>query len=191
MILEQEFKNGLIERLSRINSGWIDGDKEEGEIKKADIVNHQLKIAVEIKDDTKYKIEIPRSSVMVGGGQDLTLMNQRFEDRIRSANRKFDEYNGYKTILLFRTEFWVPEIIRYAIEGLHTYRYSSVMDNLIYSGRVSKYSEYNRKHIGCFLIFNLGKAYYFPNHFAHEIRVLSKEEVSSVSGLEFKEVEQV
>ena len=121
MISEEIYKKNLIQSLKSINRDWIDGDKELDRKKTVDVVNHTLKIAIEIKDDTKYKTEMPKTSgVMVTQSEDLTKMNQRFSDHIRSANNKFKEYTGYKTILLFRTEFLITDIIRYSIEGLHS-----------------------------------------------------------------------
>lgn len=191
MISESDFKKNLINKLNQINPGWIDGDTEKKAGKKVDIVSHKLKIAIEIKDDTKHRINTPlRSGVIVSSDQDLTKMNQRLEDHIRSANRKFKEYRGYKTILLLRTEFLITDIVRYAMEGLHTYKYMPTTDNLVYSGRVSKYSGHNRKEIGCFLIFNQ-KPSYFPNSVANSGRAIDKPDIPSIFGIEFEQVQQV
>jgi len=151
------------------------------------VVNHTLKIAIEIKDDTKYKIETPKTSgVMVTQSEDLTKMNQRFSDHVRSANNKFKEYPGYKTILLFRTEFLITDVIRYAIEGLHSY--SKPKDRLVYIGRKGKYSKYNRQEIGCFIVVNQG-THYFPNDvFAKQSRLLNKKKVEGIFGQNFKDI---
>ena len=186
MISDEVFKQNLIQSLKSINMDWIDGDKESNRKKKADIVNHSLRIAIEIKDDTKYKTETPKiSGVMVTHSEDLTKMNQRFNDHIRSANKKFKEYPGCKTILLFRTDFLITDIIRYAVEGLHSY--SKPKDHLVYIGRKGKYSKYNRQEIGCFIVINQ-EAHYFPNVLARQSRLLSKEEVEKIFGQNFKDV---
>ncbi len=186
MIPEEIFKQNLIQSLKSINVGWIDGDKESNRKKKADIVNHSLRIAIEIKDDTKYRIELPTTpGVMVGGSHNLKKMNQRFSDHIRSANKKFKEYPGYKTVLLFRTEFLIIDIIRYSIEGLHSY--SKPEDRLVYIGRKGKYSEYNRQEIGCFVVINQ-EAHYFPNVLAKQNRLFNKEDVQKIFGHSFKDV---
>lgn len=186
MIPEEIYKENLIQSLKLNDANWIDGDKELNERKTVDIVNHILKIAIEIKDDTKYKTETPKiSGVMVTQGGDLTKMNQRFNDHIRSANKKFKEYPGYKTILLFRTEFLITTIIRYAVEGLHSY--SRPKDRLVYIGRKGKYSKYIRQEIGCFIVINQ-EAHYFSNVLAKQSRLLRKKEVEKIFGQSFKNV---
>lgn len=84
MIPEQQFKKRLIGKLNNINKGWIDGDREPGQAKKVDLLNHKLKIALEIKDDTNYEIEASKG---LGSSQtiDLTKMNQRFSDQAKSS----------------------------------------------------------------------------------------------------------
>ena len=187
VISEKTFKENLIYDLNLINAGWIDGDKESDLKKTADIVNHSLKIAIEIKDDTKYKIELPTiPEVIMGQGCDLTKMNQRFSDHIRSANNKFKEYPEYKTILLFRTEFIITDVIRYAIEGLHSY--SKPEDHLVYIGRKGKYSKYNKKEIGCFLIVNQEGFGYFSNELAKGSRSLDKEKTEKIFGCKFNDI---
>ena len=189
MIPEEIYKENLIQSLKSINSDWIDGDKESDKNKTADIVNHSFKIAIEIKDDTKYKTKIPKiSGIMVTQSEDLTKMNQRFADHVRSANNKFKEYPEYKTIFLLRTEFFIIDVIRYAIEGLHSY--SKPKDCLMYIGRTGKYSKYNRQEIGCFIVVNR-ELHYFPNIFAKQSRLLNKEEVEKIFSQNFKDVSAI
>ena len=188
VISEKTFKENLIYDLNLINAGWIDGDKESNRKKTVDIVNHSLKIAIEIKDDTKYKIELPTTfGVMIGQGYDLTKMNQRFGDHIRSANNKFKEYPGYKTILLFRTEFIITDVIRYAIEGLHSY--SKQADRLVYIGRKGKYSKHNKEKIGCFIVVNQEGFGYFSNDLAEENRFLDKGKIERIFGRKFNDIQ--
>lgn len=187
MISEEAFKENLIYNLNSVNMGWIDGDKESDRKKTVDIVNHSLKIAIEIKDDTKYKIELSTTpGVMIDRGYDLTKMNQRFSDHVRSANNKFKEYPGYKTIFFFRTELIITDIVRYAIEGLHSY--SKPTDHLVYSGRKGKYSKHNKKEIGCFLIVNQGGFGYFPNELTRQDRSLDKEKIEKIFGRKFNDI---
>lgn len=187
VIPEKTFKENLIYDLNLINAGWIDGDEESHRKKTTDIVNHSLKIAIEIKDDTKYKIELPITpGVITGQGYDLTKMNQRFSDHVRSANNKFREYPEYKTILLFRTEFIITDVIRYAIEGLHSY--SKPADHLVYIGRKGKYSKHNKEEIGCFLIVNQEGFGYFSNELAKENRSLDKEKIERIFGRKFNDI---
>lgn len=156
MISEEKYKKELIDKLNNVNSGWINGDKDLERNKKADIMNHSLKIAIEIKDDTNYSIPEPPLFVKI----DFKKMNECFSDHIKSANFKFEEYHGYKTVFLLRSEC-IPEIVKYAIQGLDTYTEPS--KQLEYIGRTGKYSEYIRRKISCFLLFINRDYYYFPN----------------------------
>ena len=194
MLVEKEFKKKLIDKLNAINPGWSDGDKDIKRKKKADIVNHLLKIAIEIKTDQHYKMDIPPPDVRKTHEVGLSLMNKRFADHIKSANSKFEEYREYKTILLIRTKFPVVNIIREAIEGIPTYkRPPNGGRPLNYIERESKYSKHIRKEIGCFLIFSKDTyfkpgIYFLPNKFAEKIRILSKKEVEELFGLTFEDV---
>jgi len=191
MIPEKQFKKNLLFKLNAINSGWIDGDKDLKRKHKADIVNHSLMVAIEIKDDTKHKIN---SGMLVENSQDLTIMNKRLSDDIRSANKKFKSYPNYKTILLFRTGFFMVDIFRYALEGLHAY--SSPRDKngkLRYVGRATKYSAFIRKEIGCFIIYVYSEKgwYYIPNKLAEPQRVLDKEKIENLFNLKLENVKQI
>ena len=186
MFPENIYKEKLIDNLNRINKGWIDGDKEKNSRKTADIVNHTLKMVIEIKDDTKYKLpKPPPGGGMVTSGHDLTKMNQRLSDHLKSANAKFKSYPGYKTILLIRTDFIIVDVLCYAIKGLH--RYSKVGGELKYTGRTGKYSTYIRKEIGGFLIVS-DAYYYFPNQYALPQRIVTRDEIQSILGKEVKEI---
>ena len=192
MILEKQFKEKLLSQLNTINSNWIDGDSEQRNGSKVDLVNHRLKIVIELKDDTKHKINLPnKPGVFVENDQDLTVMNARLNDDIRSANKKFKNYPDYKTILLFRTEFFIADVFRYALEGLHTYSLPRDKDEkLKYVGRKTKYSPFIRKEIGCFIVWTDDR-YYISNELARPQRVLEKEEIEKLFNLKFKNVNQI
>ncbi|MFH1129440.1 MAG: hypothetical protein V1686_01770 [Patescibacteria group bacterium] len=184
---EKKFKEELIKDLNLLNSNWIDGDEESGSKKKADIVNHSLKIAIEIKDDTNYRIAFATEpGVMTGQGIDMEKMNQRFSDHIKSADNKFKEYSDYKTILILRTEFLLEKIIGYAIEGCHSYLLQD--RKLIYAGRRKKYSKYCGREIGCFLIFINREKYYLSNNLAKDNRIVLKNDAESILGLALNDV---
>ncbi|HEY4513554.1 MAG TPA: hypothetical protein VJH06_03520 [Candidatus Paceibacterota bacterium] len=187
MIDEAIFKKHLLFRLNKTSVGWLDGDMENGNTKKADIVNHAVKVAIEIKDDTNYKTVFPKEEgVIYTASHDLTKMNQRYADHIKSANDKFKNYPGHKTILIFRTDFVITEVIKYAIEGLHQFK--KVEEDLTYAGRKGKYSTYIRNNIGCFVIIVKDKVDFFPNAYADESRVLNKKEVETILGFKIKEI---
>lgn len=176
MISENKFKKRLLDKLNSINHGWIDGDQEKTPGSKADIVNHALKLAIEIKDDTKYKIEIPRPGVIVSDGKNLTKMNERFNDDVKSANNKFSFYPSYKTILLIRTNFPIVDVIRYSIEGPKVLHINVNTNAVTRVSRQKKYSDFVFKNIGSCLIFT-SRAYYFPNRLADQSRVLEKAKI--------------
>jgi len=191
MISEEEFKNRLIKTLNQINDGWIDGDNEKRMGKKVDIVNHNLKIAIEIKDDTKNKTVVPPSGQIITQSTNLTLMNKQLSDDIKSANKKFQNYDNYKTILLIRTDFDFSDIIRYAIEGpkvLHINKNTSQVINLT---RQRKYSDYVFKNIGCFLIFSKSGVGYFLNKLSDASRQIEKLELEKIFQMEFKEINSI
>jgi len=190
VISESEFKKRLLKKLNAINHGWIDGDREKTTSQKADMVNHPLKIAIEIKDDTKYKIEIPSHGTMISSGEDLTEMNKRFGDDIRSANRKLLSYPGYKTVLIIRTSLPIADVIRYAIEGPKSLHINNETLQVEYVSRQRKYSDYVFKHIGCFLIFN-NKGYYFSDSRAESECKFKRDEVEKIFGINFEEVNQI
>jgi len=190
MISESEFKKRLLKKLNAINHGWINGDTESIVGKKADVVNHSLKTVIEIKDDTKYKIEISPLGMMTSGKEDLTKMNERFSDDIKSSNKKFSSYPGYKTALLIRTSFPILDVIRYAIEGPKVLHINNETLQATHVSRQRKYSDYVFKHIGCFLIFN-NKGYYFSNSHAEPQCILKRDRVEKIFGINFEEVNQI
>lgn len=185
MISEKEFKKKLIDKLNKIDISWFDGDLESGQNKKADIVNHRLEIAIEIKDDKKHKTEISGA-----GSTDLSLMNKRLQDDIRDANKKFEQYPSYKTILLFRTDFYFSDIMKYAMRGpkvLHINKNTQIVENV---SRETKYSPYIFKNIGCFLVFNQN-AFYFSNNYALSERVLNKEKIEKLFEMNFAVINDI
>jgi hypothetical protein len=191
MIIEKEYKDKLIKLLNNRNPGWIDGDKEGNPNKKtADIVNDDLKIAIEIKDDTKNKkIKIPTDGTIITSSENLTIMNKRMSDCLKDANNKFKEYPEYKTILILRTNFDFPDLIRYAFEGLHTYTKKGD-ESPHYSGRTGKYSIHAKKEVGSIIVDskNFG---FFENRYAKKSRKIKKEEVENIFNKKIKDIEEI
>jgi len=117
---EKEFKERFITKLNNINSGWRDGDLDNFVGKKSDIVNDQLKIVFEIKDDIKYKMVIPTKSFeIVEDSVNLGGKNRQFKYDLKDANKKFLNYPGYKSIVILRTEMSgiSKDVIEYTING--------------------------------------------------------------------------
>jgi len=174
MISEAEYKKNLIQKLNQQNNGWIDGDKEIKPGNKVDIINHKLKIAIEIKDEVK-------------GGNSLEKGNKQSGEHIRAANKKFKNYsNKYRTILLIKgNDNTLPEIVRYRIDGLIIF---SKFHN--YLGRVNKYKESIKKEIGSFLIF-ADKYYYFSNEDALTNRIICKQEIEKILNESVEDVKKI
>lgn len=195
MLSEKKLKENLINGLNKINQDWIDGDTENSFQKTADIVNHLLKVAIEIKDDTKSQ---PPQKVgsSYSGSYDAKKLNKRFFNYIKNANKKFREYQQYKTSLLIRTNLPMTAMVRNSIEGIHTFeRFSTgkkivplnaknfiISQRLTYSGRKDKH---NRSEVGCFLVFNIDGYSYFPNEFATNIRKMDKAGIEFLFGFNF------
>lgn len=97
---EKYFVNSTIEKLNTLSSGWINGDEEDiyREIESVDIVNHSLKIAIEIKDNSLVEISTPNFSF----SSDYSITSKRYQRHIESANKKFRNYSNYESIVLIR-----------------------------------------------------------------------------------------
>ncbi|MEI6480154.1 MAG: hypothetical protein WCO12_01350 [bacterium] len=187
MISELDFKNELIRKLS-VEKGWIDGDKEISDGKKVDILNHRKKVAIEVKDDTVHKSEMPSPErPIICTTTDIGRMNKILSDHIKKARIKFKKYSDYKTILLIRTEHRIMDTVRYAIDGLHTYTQTS------YIGRRGKYSEHTRENIGCYIICDSdGGLHYIPNpHCKFSENLVSKREAEDILEQSLDEIREV
>jgi hypothetical protein len=99
-IPEKNFIDSTISRLNFIAPGWINGDEEIAykKIGSADIVNHILKIAIEVKDDSIVNLPPPGSS----SNTDLGRVSKRYQRDIEKANKKFRNYRDYQSIVLIR-----------------------------------------------------------------------------------------
>lgn len=195
MLSEGKLKQDLINNLNKINRGWIDGDTESDSQKTTDIVNHSLKIAIELKDDTKSQPPTKIGS-SYSGSYDAKKLNKRFFNHIKGADKKFREYQQYKTALLIRTNLPMATMVRSVVEGIHTFERQLtgqkvvppdagnwiISSRLTYSGRRGKH---NRSEVGCFLVFNDGEYSYFTNEFATNDRKVDKSKIESLFGLNF------
>ncbi len=180
MINESEFKTDILKVLNQYEAGWVDGDTEKQKGKTVDLVNHKLKIAIEIKDDTKHSL-ISNSKV---NANDLNIMNMRYGDHIKSANSKFKNYLNYKTVILFRFSN-LPDIVKYVIEGLVQIVFSK--EDISYQRRVGKYTKYAKNEVGGFLLHNEiningNNIWYFTNYLAKDERKLDKFEIKKITG---------
>jgi len=175
---EEEFKLKLIFNLNTINPGWEDGDKFSCSGRKVDIVNRDIKVAIEIKDYLRYENNINGTNE-----HNLTQANKRIGDDERSTYKKFVNFSNFKTILLFRTEL-EASIFCYSINGPII-----ISDHGNYRER--KYSDYIRKSIGCYLVLSEhshnSKIVYCKNKFCDKMFYVSKKEVENIWGQEVGE----
>jgi hypothetical protein len=120
LIPEKEFIDSMLESLNDIESGWIYGDDEEKyrKIGSVDIVNHKLKIAIEIKD--VKNINLPPA----GNGAyntNLKSVSKNFQRDIESANKKFRNYPKYQSVILIRhLSRATKHTLAYLIGGFYT-----------------------------------------------------------------------
>ncbi len=100
LVPEKDFIHTTINRLNSYSLGWINGDEEEDykTIGSVDIVNHRLKVAVEIKDDSF--VNLPPSGVAYN--TNLSPVSKRYQRDIKNANKKFRNYPDYQSIVLIR-----------------------------------------------------------------------------------------
>lgn len=192
-ITEEKFKENLLSRLNDLNQGWVDGDIEDSRNKTVDLVNHELKITVEIKDCLRPEYEPVNHGRLQTANYDITIINDRLRNNIEVAERKFRQYEGYKTALLFRSSFPLPHILKESIDGIHTFRRGGVdeiscegqfssSENLSYIGRREKHQ---RTEIGCFLIFDNSGCFYFDNQYVKSKRLIVKDQIEKIFNLEF------
>ena len=103
-------KTYWLEHLIKKDLNWIDGDTEDENLKTADLVNHSLKIAIELKIEESRDYWFPRFS------------SNRVIPYLKSANNKFKNYPNYKTILFIESnctveEFQTAESIIYQVKN--------------------------------------------------------------------------
>ncbi len=167
MITEQEFKEKLIKKLNVLNPGWRDGDIDKFVGKKADIVNDDIKIVIEIKDDTVFKMDSLSktcypSIIEVKSNQ----KGRQFKGDLKDANKKFVNYPNYKSILLLRTRMAdIPrDIIEYTLRGSKTYR--KINGKWILAGRPSTFfsgHDNSTKEVGVILFLGKNECLYREN----------------------------
>jgi len=182
LALEPQFKIDLLQVLNSHNLGWVDGDREPGNQPKADLLNKELRVAIEIKDNKKYKLELPKTEgIIVSSGGSLKGMNETLSNCLVSAFRKFKGYPDFRTILLIRSEFFPAGILARAIMGIYNYQFDS-MGRVSSVYRTGKYSPYIRKFIGGFCLAIESKYYYWENYDGDEKRIVSQNDIEKILG---------
>jgi uncharacterized protein YeeX (DUF496 family) len=177
MIPEEEYKNRLLAKLNNQHKGWVDGDTESHLTKTADIVNHELEMAIEIKDDLQFELQASNSGAMVVQSVNLTTKSNQFKSDARDANKKFRNYRRYKSLLLIRSEF-AGIATDYILSGISQYIRPANSDMILHRKR-NKYLSTKNSEIGGYLFVH-DKYYYFPNPVGGKKRKISIEELKGL-----------
>jgi len=189
-ISEEQFKENLIKNLNRYHPRWIDGDDEQrGKIgdnsKTADIVNRELKIAIEIKDDGKF---IDPSASWSGEFEIKNLSRQLRED-LNDASNKFANYKKYKSLVLIRTDKtdWPWALLESAIFGKQDLEKQH--DGLEWPSSVFNNTSQNTKNVGGILFWGRTHARFIKNMNPNvsETRIISYKWIEEV----FKNTEEI
>jgi len=167
---EPEFKTELLLLLNNFNPHWIDGDAEPHlqNRKKADIVNHTLKIALELKmEDASERLEpLPNNQpgVFIRDLSPLGDVTKRYGRYTQSCKEKFVNYPDYRTLLLVRT----------SVQPLFF-----IKDSIVETCNISQ-------EIGMLLLLNADERSVkcFSNKYANENRKVSVQELKDITGLD-------
>lgn len=164
-ILEKQFKNNLIKNLNRYNLGWIDGDdefkdKSGDNYKKADIINRELKIAIEVKDDKKF-IDFYMNNQ--NGEFEIIKLSRLLRADLNDASNKFANYQGYRSLVLIRTDKadWPWTLLESAIFGKQDLE--KKYEGLEWPSSVFNNTDESTKNIGGVLFWGRTNAYYIKN----------------------------
>ena len=172
---EQKRINQWLDKLNVYNEGWIDGDKESKN-KTADFVNHNLKIAIELKREKGGSLD--------NKDKNLEILSNRIYGYFEKANKKFASYDNYKSICLIEFTSYLDSVIVVlrGIPNLHL-RNGELVGSSIRNIKV--FSKTN--NIGGFIFWPspgnlLNKCFYFENPFSTNNRKLNIAEVEKIIG---------
>lgn len=177
--MEDLSKTKWIKHLKTINNNWQDGDVNEGH-KTADLVNDELKIAIEIKNDITSQLKTG-----VVNSFDLITLSNRYRKYGRDSNEKFSFYpSEYKTILLIESEmpYGVLNNIFAGITRIYKKEWKVIVRNRNFSESYT--------NIGCYIIKSCMKDtipdyYYIDNPATDRNRVIEKAEVEKLLKISF------
>jgi len=178
MLKESEFKNKLINKLNSFYDGWRDGDLDTTQGMKVDIINDNLKIAIEIKDDTKYRFGDSAST-------NLHIKGRQFKDDVKQGDKKFINYPDYQTLLIIRTDI-DKKVIEYVLGGCHAF--GSINGQQQYTGRPSTFwgcHDNSINEVGALLFWGKKSLYFRPNDNpnANKNRVITLEHIKNIMDL--------
>lgn len=163
---KNEEKTRLKQWLDKLNfnfSGYIYGDNKSIKTKTADFVNKDHNIAIELKREKNEKLDNSKCN--------NTSLSNRIEKYISDANKKFNKYPEYKTLLIIELKtsmLGIPSVMN-GIPQLHfkngQYTGDSIKNKRLFS---------KMENVGAIIFWpapgNMwDKAYYYDNEFAKEI----------------------
>lgn len=159
--------------LDRLNSNWVDGDilTNHQQDKTADLVNNEVRICFELKQDQTYSPS-PSGTYQLNN---LDTLSNRLKGYAQSANKKFRNYPSYKTALIIETQLR-KNIIKHLISNLTQL---TVTRGQITVRQRNVYFSQDTKEIGGYLFCSLteNKTYYLINPNGAENRVLEYAEL--------------
>lgn len=154
--------------LERLSSRWIDGDVLTSHLqdKTADLVNTELKVCFELKQDQTYSPPTPST----GQVNNLDTLSNRLKGYAQSANKKFRNYSNFKTVLIIETQLR-KNIIEHLIANLTQV---TITNGQITVRRRNIYFSRDTKEIGGYLFCSWAenKRYYVINPFGAENHTL-------------------
>jgi hypothetical protein len=96
--------NFWVDKLNVCNPGWENGDLEKNGTKTADLINHKIKYAIELKrekGDDIHKANLDTEE------KNLSTLSNRLESYFKKTNRKFKNYLEYKTLLIIELHTYI------------------------------------------------------------------------------------
>jgi len=174
--MKDKIKEKWLNLLKPLNSDWEDGDLNNQD-KTADLINKNLKLAVELKNDTIFKIKINR----ISGGSLITLSN-RYRGYGRDANQKFLSYPDHKTALLIETQMF-KGLLQNVFTGIQVINLNTRKSFLKNKNLWESYP-----NIGCYIIKSepentIPEYYYCHNPVADQCRIIEKEGIDNYLGI--------
>jgi len=180
--MKDKIKNKWLQNLRSINPNWKDGDLNNKN-KTADLVNDELKLAIELKKDIVFKANDPAFLIKFNNTEkNFIMLSNKYRGYGRDANNKFSFYPNYKTVLLIECGIF-KGLLRKIFTGVESKR-----------GRTGKLFLKNKNlwesypNIGCYLIRSdientVLEDYYFQNPVADKQKILGKKEVDDHLGI--------
>lgn len=165
-ISEKQFKENLIKNLNHYHCGWVSGDDEKkyesgDNDKKADVVNHELKVAIEIKDDENF---IDNGNKYWSGEFKIKNLSRHLRADIKDASNKFENYQGYKSLVLIRTDKvdWPWALLESAVFGKQDLQ--KQYDGLEWPSSLFNDTRQNTKNVGGVLFWGRTRSYFIKNN---------------------------